>query len=268
MNLLNNKDVESFQDLFSKKVMVGQDEIASKNITPSKMACEVYEAFRLQGRPQAGEMESFESRGYAESGNSRHQAIQKFLKENPNVEWIEPEEYIKENNLPFDVEYSFEVSRLMRNHPDITLNEARDLLGDYEVKLKHKNQPLVFKLDGLIKYKDIYYILEIKTIGRKDMADVPLDKHQPQGLTYSYLLKINHIAWVYESREDFKIKVVFQEVRPEEHQSIRNSLNNIIINQNNITKLHRETSKCQYCRYHYLCLELFVATREGDMGPF
>ena len=79
MNLLNNKDRDSFQDLFSKKHWVNEGEIASKNISPSKMYCPVYEAFKLNGTPMAGEDKSFESDGYAEAGNARHQAIQKFL---------------------------------------------------------------------------------------------------------------------------------------------------------------------------------------------
>lgn len=266
MNLINNKDLQDFQDLFSKKQLVGDGEVASTNISPSKMYCPVYEVFKLQGIPMAPEERSFESRGYAEAGNSRHQAIQKFLIDHPDVEWIDPAVYVKENNLPFDVRPSRAVLNLLDKHPTMTEAEAKDLLGEYEVNLVHKSQPLSFKLDGLIRYRGEYYILEIKTIGKKDFSLVPLPKHQGQGKTYSFLLKIDKVCWVYECREDFKVKVVFQLIEEEERQSVRKILNSIILNKDNPKALERNLQKCTYCRYKPHCLEVFLANKSED--PF
>lgn len=264
MNLITSQEAQDFQDLFSLRKLKNEGEVASRVISPSKLYCEVYEAFKLQGVPMAGENESFESRGYAESGNSRHQAIQKFLIDHPDVEWVDPAKYVEEHDLPFNVKPSFAVERIIKRHPDITVEEAKELLGEYEVNLYHKTQPLSFKLDGLIKYKGEYYILEIKTTGKRDIDKAPLDKHQDQGLCYTFLLKIDRIAWVYECREDFKIKVCFQLVRPEEHQEVRNRLNRIIKYQNDVTKLERNLNKCTYCRYHGHCTEVFLAKKEDD----
>lgn len=264
MQLINSG---AFQKLFSEKKIVNEGEVASKYISPSKLYCEVYEALKLQGQPMMGEEESFESRGYAEAGNSRHQAIQKFLIDHQEVEWINPQKYIEENNLPFEVKPNFLVERLISNHPEISPDEANELLGEYEVNLVHKTQPLSFKLDGLIKYQGEHYILEIKTIGKKDFESIPLPKHQDQGLAYSFLLKINKIAWVYECRENFKIKVAFQLVREEEYQSVRNKLNRIIKFKNDITKLERNLNRCTYCRYKAKCVEIFLA-KKGDEYPF
>lgn len=266
MNLLDTSELREFQDLFSKKEWVNEGEVASMNISPSKMYCSVYEVFRLQGVPMSAEEESFESRGYAESGNARHQAIQKFLIEHPDVEWIDPAKYVKENNLPFMVKPSYKVTKLIKKHPDIIEEEAKEILGEYEVNLVHTKQPLSFKLDGLIKYKGEYYILEIKTIGKKDFSKIPLDKHQAQGKTYSFLLKIDKIAWVYECREDFKIKVAFQLVREEERAKMRDLLNSIILNRENPKVLERNLQKCSYCRYKPHCIEVFLAKKED--GPF
>ena len=263
MNLLIN-EVKDFQEIFSKKSLVRDGEISSKNITPSKLACEVYEAFRLQGIPMSGEEESFESTGYKESGNSRHQTIQKFLIDHPEVEWVDPETYVKENKLPFRVKPSYRVQKFLEKYPSISEAEAKEILGEYEVNLVHLSQPLSFKLDGLIKYKGEYFILEIKTVSKKDLAEAPLVKHQWQGKAYSFLLKIPKIAWVYESREDFRIKAVFQLIRPEEQAEVRNRLNNIIININKPELLERNTSKCKYCRYQYHCTELFLAKKENS----
>ena len=261
MNLLNNKDRDSFQDLFSKKQYVNEGEIASRNITPSKMSCPVYEVFKLQGIPMSGEERSFETEGYAEAGNARHMAIQKYLKNHPDVEWVDPGDYVREKGLPFNVRPSKRVIDLVEKY-GIPLEEAKEILGEYEVNLVHKSQPLSFKLDGLIKYKGEYYILEIKTIGKRDFDKVPLDKHQSQGKTYSFLLGVEKVAWVYECREDFKIKVVFQLIRDEERQKMRTVLNSIILNKDNPKALERNLTKCNYCRYKPHCIEVFLAKKE------
>ena len=268
MNILSNSGLECFQNFFSEKKLVNEGEVATRFLSPSKLGCEVYEAFKLQGVPMMGELESFESTGYKESGNSRHQAIQRFLISHPDVEWIDPGKYVEENNLPFNVKPSFAVRKLIDRHPEITDDEAKDILGEYEVNLVHKTQPLSFKLDGLIRYRGEYYIVEIKTIGKKDFKSVPLDKHQPQGKAYSFLLKIPKICWIYECREDFKIKVVFQLIDSEEHQYIRNRLNRIILNKDDVTKLERNTSKCNYCRYRSRCVEVFLSKTADDVKPF
>lgn len=257
MPIILHDESKGLQALFSSKHLEGEGEVAKKCISPSKLWCEVQEAFRLQGIPMEAEDRNFESFGYKESGNARHKEIQKFLKNHPDVEWIEPEDYIKEFGLPFVASYSDRVMDLVRKHPDISVKEAREILEDYETGLSHTTQPLSLKLDGIIKWKGIYYILEIKTIGKREFEKVPLDKHQPQGIVYSFLMKIENILWVYENREDFKIKAIVQKVREEEHQRIRNKLNRIIKHRDDVTLLERNLGRCNYCRYEKHCQEVF-----------
>ena len=266
--IILEEDTRALQALFSTKKMVGEGEVASKNISPSKLYCPAYEAFKLLGVPMAGQEESFETRGYAESGNSRHQTIQKFLIDNPEVEWVDPGKYVEENNLPFEVHLKPDLRSFLEKHPDFTVEEARATLGEYEVNLIHKTQPLSFQLDGLIKYKNEYYIIEIKTINKKDLSTSPLSKHQWQGKCYSFLLKIPKVCWIYESREDFKTKVTVQQFEAEEHQQVRNRLNSILLNLDHPEKLTRNTEKCKYCRYFTHCLEVFVAKHEDSDNPF
>lgn len=267
MNILE-QETKDLQALFSTKKLIGEGEVASKNISPSKLYCPAYEAFKLTGVPMAGQEESFETRGYAEAGNSRHQTIQKFLKDNPEVEWVDPGKYIEENNLPFVVHIKSDLRNFMERFPEVSVEEAREITGDYEVNLIHKTQPLSFQLDGLIKYRGEYYIVEIKTVSKKDLSSAPLTKHQWQGKCYSFLLKVPKVCWVYESREDFKIKVAVQLVENEEHQQVRNRLNSIILNKEHPEKLTRNTDKCKYCRYFRHCLEVFVAKDETSENPF
>lgn len=267
MMLLPEKETKGFQDLFSKTTLVGDGEIASQQISPSKLYCQVYEAFKLQGVPMMGQEESFESRGYAEAGNSRHRAIQKFLKESKEVVWVNPYEWVEKNNLPFQVRYDEEVRGLSEKY-GIPFEEARDLLGDYEVTLIHRNGYLAFKLDGLIEYQGRPYIVEIKTIGKKDFEKIPLEKHQWQGKAYSYLLKIDRIAWIYECRENFKIKTAFQVVSEKEAAQVKDRLNSIIKYKDDPTKLERNLNRCQYCRYKPKCLEVFLGKKEDEGEVF
>lgn len=266
MNIINSKESEDFQNLFTKTEYVNEGKIDSKNITPSKLYCQVYEALKLLGTPKMGENQSFESIGYKESGKSRHQAIQKFLMENPEVVWYDPAKYIEENNLPFEVKPNQEVLWLLDKYPTMELKEAQDLLGDYEVNLHHKTQPLSFQLDGLIKYRGEFYIIEIKTIGKKDFTQIPLDKHQWQGKSYSFLLKIPKVIWIYECRDDFKIKTAIQLFREGDWAEVRNRLNTIIINKDSPINLERNFSKCKYCLYRNTCTTIFAS--KTDDRPF
>ena len=250
-----NEESADIQQLFSRKKIVGEGEIPTPFISPSKMWCPCYEVFKLQQQPMDGYEESFESRGYKDSGNSRHQAIQKFLIENPDVEWIDPAKFIEENNLPFRVKNSSRFDELVAK--GFTQEEARNLLGEYEVNLIHLNGLLSLKLDGIIKYKGIYYIVEIKTCSKRDLAKSPLSKHQNQGLTYSMLLKIERVLWIYEARETFETKTTVQKIRPEEWQEVRHKLNNIIKYKDNPLLLERNLQRCVYCRYRSHCEKVF-----------
>lgn len=260
---INNELSKEFNKFFSDSNMVGEGDIASKNLTPSHLHCPARMGFKLRGAPMMAEDRGFEARGYAEAGNSRHTAIQKFLYNHPEVEWVDPGKFVEENQLPFEVHQSREVLELVEKW-GIPYEEACRILGEYEVNLVHKSQPLSFKLDGLIRWKGEYYIVEIKTVSKKDLQDSPLPKHQWQGKTYSFLLRIPKVMWIYECRENFKIKTTVQVFEEEERQEARNRLNIIILNKDDPHKLSRDLSKCGFCRYKAICAETYLASSESD----
>ena len=76
---IDSKLSSEFNKFFSDPKMVGEGDIASKNLTPSHLHCPARMGFKLRGAPMMAEDRGFEARGYAEAGNSRHSAIQKFL---------------------------------------------------------------------------------------------------------------------------------------------------------------------------------------------
>ena len=255
MKLILDDVVGRFRNFFTEMKTNGP-EVATKKISPSGLACQVAVAYKLTGVEMLPEYRSFESDGYASSGSARHQTIQEFLQKCPGVEWVNIEQYIKENNLPFDVDYEWGIRDKAEKY-GLTCEQVCELVGSHERLLRHHNGLIQFKLDGLIKFEGEYYIVEIKTCSDADSKKAPLQKHQLQGKSYSLLLKIPKIIWIYESRENFKHVIAFQEIQPDEIEEIRSYLNNIVKFKNDPTKLSRSMD-CKFCRYREHCEKVFA----------
>ena len=77
-----------------------------------------------------------------------------------------------------------------------------------ETKLYHKILNVSFLCDGIVKYKNHYYILELKTENsykfgmRKDVDE----GHYAQGTAYSYMLKLPEVIFVYINRDNLDMK--------------------------------------------------------------
>lgn len=253
MKLILNDSVFNFKKIFTESISSGP-EVATKKISPSGLECQVAVWYKLHGIEMLPEERSFESDGYASSGDSRHKTIQRFLASNDKIEWVDIAKYVEDHNLPFEVEYEARVLDLSKKF-GLTCEQVCELIGSYERLLKHKNGLINFKLDGIVKYDGEYYILEIKTASKVNCAKAPLSKHQLQGKTYSMLLNIPKLIWVYESREDFKHTIVFQEFTEEDIIFIKNYLNTIVLAKD--PKNLKRSSDCKYCRYREHCLKEF-----------
>lgn len=250
MRFLVGDEVSEFKSFFTKPYDSVENEVATAKISPSGLDCPVAVWYKLNKTPMMPDIRSFEDDGYASAGSARHKIIQEFISNNPNIEWADIKDYVEQHNLPFKVEYEVGIEDLAKKY-NLTCDQVCELTGSKERLLKHTNNLLNFKLDGLIKFKDEYYILEIKTASTAKCAKAPLDEHQLQGKTYSYLLGINKIIWVYESRETFKHTIVFQEYSEYDHTYIKNYLNKIVL-----AKTPKELTRsknCKYCRYRNTC---------------
>lgn len=254
MKLILDDRVQRFKRMFSEEKSSGV-EIATQKISPSGLHCEVAVAWKLTGKEMLPEFRSFESDGYASSGNSRHQAIQAFLANREEVEWVNLEEYVKKNNLPFTVDYEHGIKENAEKY-GLTCDQICELVGSYERLLRHNNGLIQFKLDGLIKFENEYYIVEIKTCSESDLMKAPLDKHQLQGKAYAMLLGIKNVIWIYEDRTKFRHTIAFQHMEDSDIEFIRDKLNKIVLNKNNPENLDR-VSDCKYCRYKKVCDEYF-----------
>lgn len=230
-----------FGDIFKEKLF-SSSVSPEKTISPSKMKCKVFEALKLQGLPYDGRFESFEDRGYRETGTFRHQKIQEFIKSYSDkgvLEWLRPEEALDLEALGLEI-----VST-----------------SEYETRLGKKNSPISLSLDGIIRYKGELYILEIKTTSSFSKG-IPLEKHLPQGIAYSALTRIQKVMWVYEKRDDYSIKAVVQSVSEEERGECLQAFTNIIINTHTPFELGRNLSYCNLCFYRETCPKLYKKYKE------
>ena len=76
--------------------------------------------------------------------------------------------------------------------------------------------------DGLLKYRGKYYILEIKTESTfkwQNRTDVD-DGHKDQATTYSMLLQVPNVIFLYENRDVCKLKAFMFNVTAEMKESL------------------------------------------------
>lgn len=132
--------------------------------------------------------------GITETGSFRHDKIQETLVEMTKAgsEWqyLDVEEYLN----------------TVGNPQNLIILEKKG----HETKLRNDKLDMNFLCDGILKYKGMYYILEIKTEStfkfryRNDIAF----EHKNQARAYAYNLGIDKVIFLYENR-DFNDKKTF-----------------------------------------------------------
>jgi hypothetical protein len=114
-------------------------------------------------------------------------AVQGMKLNGMDCEYIDVADYVKSRNL----EYLEVVSK-----------------NGMETKLHHKKLNMTFMCDGVIRYKNHYYILEIKTeSGFKWNTRTEVDpRHYKQGTAYSVSLQLPEVLFLYVSRDVMDMK--------------------------------------------------------------
>ena len=131
--------------------------------------------------------------------------------------------------------------------------------GDYKTKLYHKTYNISFLCDGIIRYKDHYYILELKTENSsKFVARQGVDhKHYNQGTAYTVAFGIADVIFVYISRDVLDMKSYLFTPTDE----MKNELIGTITNCDDYVKRGITPPKpenvdkrvCNYCAYRETC---------------
>lgn len=215
----------------------------SKSYKPSSMTCVRNMYFQITGATPEEQRENATLVGILESGSDRHERLQDAVIKMKNFgmdcEYIDVAKYVKMRNL---------------THLDIIKKQGN------ETKLYNKDLNISFLCDGIIKYKNQYYILEIKTetIYKWQSRAGVADEHIAQGTAYATCLGINQIMFLYENRDNCDKKAYILEVTDEmKYDLIISKIEECDAYVKKLTPpgIPADISKktCQYCNYKSEC---------------
>lgn len=218
----------------------------SQTYKPSGMNCIRSMYYQVMGADCTDEP-NYTNIGICNSGSDIHERIQQAvidMKANGmDCEYINVADYVRSRELP-DIEI---------------VKEPNFEAGEYETKLYNKKYNMSFLCDGIIRYKDKYYILELKTEASfkwQTRADVD-PKHHKQGIAYSLNLGLDEVIFVYINRDVLDMKSFMFRV----DDDMRQGLIDLVTEcqgycdrqipppkPDNLTKY-----ACKYCGYSSIC---------------
>ena len=190
--------LDMYENLINKEIVDGDSDVKHRTFAPSQMRCDRISWFRLRGtQPDVVKNPDATLFFTAQIGTACHEAIQKRLKENLGCNWITVSDWIAQNP-----DY-FADSKL-------TVSEK-----GYESLIEMTEPfPVRFACDGIIRFQDKVYLLEIKTAESASLADLvePKTKHLDQIKCYASLLHIPNVLFLYQDRvygnmKCFEVKV-------------------------------------------------------------
>ena len=166
--------------------------IPSKTFKPSGMRCPRDNYYTLMGvEPDKGST-SHNMIGIVNSGSDIHErmqsAISKMKDNGIDCEYVSVPDFIESRGLT-----------------DLVIREQYG----YETKLYNTKYNISFMLDGIIKYRGKYYILEIKTeTSNKWYSRDGVDKkHHNQGIAYSLNMGLSDVMFLYIDRDMILVNV-------------------------------------------------------------
>jgi hypothetical protein len=218
----------------------------SKTYKPSSLQCLRNMYFQVVGADLSGDRASSELIGISQSGTDRHERIQ--------------QDIINMRNNGVDCDY-VDVGEYIEAHRDTLPDPDIQIVSKVgnETKLRSPKFNISFLCDGIIRYKGIYYIVEIKTeTGNKFWDRKGVDEgHELQGTAYSFLLNIDSVLFLYECRDTCNKKTYL--FTPAEQSKI-DLLNKINACDGYVSRcvappkpVDIPKKYCTYCNYSELC---------------
>ena len=210
----------------------------SANYRPSAMKCERSMFYQRMGVGPESESNACLV-GICESGTDRHariqEAVSKMIVNGINCEYLDVAEYIKSRELPLQI-----VAK-----------------QGYETKLYDEKRHISFLCDGIIRYDNKYYILEIKTesiykwVSRKDVAE----EHRMQATAYSLLFNIPDVIFLYINRDNCDMKAFMFTPTSEELDGLDKKIEHCerCVQNKVLPDKILDDSACRYCGYRRLC---------------
>lgn len=216
----------------------------SQTLKPSSLRCLRSGFFQVVGAPLDGVPTSTNLIGICESGTFIHEMVQSKAVKLDGWEYVNVAEYVREKNLNLEI-----------------LKECDFEKGEYETKLYSNKYNIRFLADGILKYKNKIFILEIKSISGSKFyttKDVP-SHYKTQAISYSKLLGIPSVLFLFVDRDLFNMKTFLYTPTEQERMDWDANLSYVTYCiENNIVPAKQEIAKkdrkfCQYCDYRNVC---------------
>lgn len=216
--------------------------LPSKTYKPSGMNCIRASYYQVIGVQPDESHSNYSNVGICNSGTDIHVRVQtavEQMKENGmDCEYIDVAQYVQSRNL---------------DYLDIVSQNGM------ETKLYHKKLNMSFMCDGIIRYKNHYYILELKTENSyKFMNRKGVDSgHHQQGIAYSLAFGIDQVLFVYISRDILDMKAFMFTVTAEMKEDLIGYIEECdgyvkrLIAPPKPENVQKKT--CTYCNYKLQC---------------
>lgn len=214
----------------------------SKKYKPSSMNCIRNMYFQITGQKVEDIGKSYSSVGIAETGTDRHVRIQTAVSN------------MRSNG--FDCDY-LSVEDFINEHSD-TLSDIQIVrkMG-VETLLYNTKYNISFACDGIIKYKNNYYIIEFKTEGANKFSKrTSVDEsHVNQASAYSLSLGLNNVLFVYIDRDSLKMKTYLLNVTDTMRERVSSKIEmcNYYVNNNILPPKEKSYKNCMFCQYKNYC---------------
>jgi hypothetical protein len=231
-----------YESALDEDILGGETKTPSRTFAPSQIRCKRVSWFRLRGvEPEKESVVDRATNFTAMVGTACHRNIQEILSKKLDSDWVDPEEYLKLKQLPY--KYSC-------------------IHNDYETQIEiFEPVPIKFAPDGIIYWKDKYWLLEIKTseYSSFDKLSNIKPQHLDQVKCYATLLDIHNVLVLYQDRMYGGLKCYEVKITDDDIQEIWNMFNEVIdcVNKNIAPEKPMDRKYCtpSYCRYCKVCKE-------------
>lgn len=220
----------------------------SKAYKPSSMNCIRQSYYVITGAEEDKYSAESSNIGICNSGSDRHERIQQAVLDmrsnDMDCDYINVADFVRLRNLD--------------EYLDI-VQEPCFAEGRYETKLYHKTLNMSFLCDGIIKYHNHYYILEIKTESSyKFMNRSGVDpSHYHQAIAYSIAFGIDDVIFLYECRDNCAKKTFMYHVTDDMKQELLGYIEicDDYIKHMRVPPKPDDVAKktCSYCHYKGVC---------------
>lgn len=195
-----------------EEAMLQEDaaQMPHKTFAPSSMRCMRRSWFRLRGaEPDVPDRADRVLQFAADIGTACHRVLQANLSRFLGSSWIDVDEFV--------------TNRGAFSRDKYILKPSSDSL---ETFVELTEPPIRFACDGIVKWNDLYYLLEIKTceFGTwRELTD-PRDEHIAQVTTYCAMLGLSKVLFIYQDRQYGELKCYEYDVP---HKAIQAVFDNI-----------------------------------------